>query len=100
MNKLVTYIKEAMAEMKKVVWPTKKQTINYSIIVVALSIGTAVFFGFLDYVFSNGLEALLDRPAEVPAAPAPTDAGVVEAPSFEVTEVDTDSVPSKDADAQ
>jgi len=38
--------------MKKVVWPTKKQTTTYSLIVVGMSIGVAIFFGVLDYAFN------------------------------------------------
>ncbi len=45
--------------MKKVVWPTRAQAINYTVLVVALSLGIALFFGFLDYIFSLGLEQLI-----------------------------------------
>lgn len=57
--KLTAYIKESVGEMKKVVWPTKKQTITYSIIVVVMAIGVAVFFAVLDYVFNWLLELLI-----------------------------------------
>ena len=45
--------------MKKVTWPTKKQTINYSIAVGVLSLGMAIFFGVLDYGFSIGIAELI-----------------------------------------
>lgn len=54
-NKLVQYIKDSVSELKKVTWPTKKQTTNYTIVVIALSLGIAVFFGILDYFFSMGI---------------------------------------------
>ncbi|MFZ2189180.1 MAG: preprotein translocase subunit SecE [Candidatus Magasanikiibacteriota bacterium] len=54
-EKIKDYFKGSISEMKKVVWPTKKQTTTYSIIVVGMSIGIAVFFGVLDYVFNLGL---------------------------------------------
>jgi len=59
MNKITEYFRGAIGEMKKVVWPTKKQTINYTLIVIAMSIGVALFFGILDYTFSLGLEQLI-----------------------------------------
>jgi len=59
MNKVTTYFREAIGEMKKVIWPTKKQTITYTIVVIALSIGIALFFGILDFGFSLGLQQLL-----------------------------------------
>lgn len=53
------YFKDAFHEMKRVVWPTKQQTKHYSIIVITLSIGLAVFFGILDYLFNIGLNILI-----------------------------------------
>lgn len=53
------YLIESVAEMKKVVWPNRQQTIQYTIVVIALSVGLAVFLGALDYVFSLGLEVLI-----------------------------------------
>jgi len=58
-NKLKEYLKGSLAEMKKVVWPTKKQTINYSIIVIAMSIGVAIFFSLLDYLFNYILSSVI-----------------------------------------
>ena len=53
------YFKGSLSEMKKVVWPSKKQTTTYSLIVIAMSIGVAIFFGFLDYIFNIGLEMFI-----------------------------------------
>ncbi|HRY36566.1 MAG TPA: preprotein translocase subunit SecE [Candidatus Magasanikbacteria bacterium] len=61
MDKLIQYFKDSYAEMKKVTWPTKKQTINYSALVIALSVGMAVFFSVLDYVFNLGLTKLITQ---------------------------------------
>lgn len=58
-NKAVTFIKEARVELKKVNWPTKQQTINYTLIVIGLSIGVALFLGGLDFIFSEVLKKLI-----------------------------------------
>lgn len=58
-NSISTYFRGAIAEMKKVVWPTKQQTIRYSSVVIALSVGMAIFFGLLDYIFNYLLDLLL-----------------------------------------
>jgi len=50
-NSIKNYFIGSYLELKKVTWPTKKQTINYSILVIALSLGTAIFFSVLDYIF-------------------------------------------------
>ncbi|PIZ94244.1 MAG: preprotein translocase subunit SecE [Candidatus Magasanikbacteria bacterium CG_4_10_14_0_2_um_filter_37_12] len=59
MKKIINYVKESISELKKVVWPTKKQTVTYSIVVVAMSIGVAIFFAILDYFFSRGIAILI-----------------------------------------
>ncbi len=56
---VLTYIKESTNELKKVQWLTKKQTINYTIAVFALSAGVAIFFALLDYVLNLGLDELI-----------------------------------------
>lgn len=55
LNAIKNYFVGAFQEMKKVTWPTKSQTINYSIMVIALSVGMALFFGVLDYIFNWGV---------------------------------------------
>jgi len=45
--------------MKKVTWPTKKETQNYTYLVIGISFAVAVFLGALDYVFTVGLEFLV-----------------------------------------
>ncbi len=59
MNKLTTYIKESIVEMKKVTWPTKKETYQYTVLIICISLGVALFLGLLDYGFSEGIKALL-----------------------------------------
>jgi preprotein translocase subunit SecE len=58
-NKAIDFIKEARVELKKVNWPTKQQTINYTLIVIGLSIAVALFLGGLDLVFSGFLKRLI-----------------------------------------
>lgn len=61
MSKITTYFKESAAELKKVTWPTKKETYNYTILVIGISLGVAIFLGLLDYIFTQGFQALLTR---------------------------------------
>ena len=55
------YLLGSYAEMKKVTWPTKQQTINYSLVVIGLSIFLAVFFAVLDNIFSFGISKIITR---------------------------------------
>jgi preprotein translocase subunit SecE len=50
---MIQYLKEVRAEMKHVSWPTRKQTIVYTVVVIGISLATAVYLGLLDYVFSG-----------------------------------------------
>lgn len=52
LNKLVNYIKETRIEMKAVRWPTRKQAINYTLLVIGVSVGVALFLGSFDILFA------------------------------------------------
>jgi len=57
--KIIEFLKETKAELKQVTWPTKNQTIAFTILVIAISIVVAYFLGFFDLIFTKGLEKLL-----------------------------------------
>ena len=59
MSRLITYFKETKAEMKHVSWPTRKQAIMYTIVVIIISLGTSAYLGFFDYVFSTLLKLVI-----------------------------------------
>ena len=46
-------IKEIYAELGRVTWPTKEETIRLSIIVVSISIVIGLFLGVIDMAFSK-----------------------------------------------
>ena len=56
---IVQFLKEAKVEAKKVAWPSKKQVVRHSIVVVALSLFVAVILGAFDFVFTLFLERFL-----------------------------------------
>ncbi|MDB5259199.1 MAG: Protein translocase complex, SecE/Sec61-gamma subunit [Candidatus Taylorbacteria bacterium] len=56
--KITDYISETKVEMSHVTWPTRKQAIAYSILVVLISVGIAAFLGVFDYIFSKLLTLL------------------------------------------
>lgn len=55
----VTYIKDTLAELKLVSWPSRKKTVQLSAIVVAVSLIMAFYVGALDFGFTNLLKTLL-----------------------------------------
>lgn len=52
MSTLINYIKDSRGELSRVTWPTKKQAISFTVIVILVSVFTAFFLGFFDYIFS------------------------------------------------
>jgi len=61
LNKIVNYFRESKIELKKVVWPTKKETVKHTLLVIGISVGVGVLFAVLDYAFTIGLEQLITR---------------------------------------
>lgn len=51
-NRIARYIRETRAELRKVVWPTREEAINLTIIVVAAILAMSVFLGAIDYVLT------------------------------------------------
>lgn len=52
MNKILAYFRDVRAELSKVSWPSRKQTIEYTLVVIGLSLAIGVFLGVLDYGFT------------------------------------------------
>lgn len=52
-NRLIKYLIDSRTELKKVTWPTKKETTKLTLIVLGVSIFTAAFLGFLDFGFDE-----------------------------------------------
>ena len=59
MSKVTEYFKETKGELKHVIWPTKRQALFYTLIVIVLSVLIAYFLGIFDFIFSKGLEKIV-----------------------------------------
>ncbi len=55
----IGYFREVARELKKVSWPSKKQTINKTELVIAVSILLAAYLGGLDFIFQQLTETLI-----------------------------------------
>jgi len=54
-SKINNFIKEAIAELKKVIWPTQKDLKNSTIVVITTIIIASIFIGLVDIFFSQAL---------------------------------------------
>lgn len=58
-DKITTFFKEARVELKKVVWPTRKEVGKGTLIVIFVSIATAIFLGVLDLMFGGIIKTII-----------------------------------------
>lgn len=54
-NKISNFIKESIAELKKVIWPTKKDLKSSTIVVITTIIIASIFIGLIDIFFTKAL---------------------------------------------
>jgi preprotein translocase subunit SecE len=55
----VTFLQEVWAELKKVHWPSRKETYAATAVVLVVIIIVAVFLGTMDFALSNVIQAIL-----------------------------------------
>lgn len=53
------WFRDMKSELKKVQWPTRKQTINNTLIVIACVIVVGIFIGLFDLVAQEGIKFLI-----------------------------------------
>jgi preprotein translocase subunit SecE len=57
--KIIQFIKEARVELKKVSWPTRKELVDSTKVVLVTSFLLAAFIGLIDLFLSQLITALL-----------------------------------------
>ena len=55
------FLKEAYAELKRVNWPTRQQTLRLTLIVLGTSLVVGAYIGLLDSTLTKLMEKLLVR---------------------------------------
>ena len=60
-QRAIVFLGEAITEAKKVVWPTRRETIQMTLIVFVLVVIMAIFLAFIDIGFSYIINLLLGR---------------------------------------
>ena len=60
-NRVMHYFRETRAELRKVVWPTREEAINLTIVVVVTIVAMSAFFGVIDYLLTGLFRFLLAR---------------------------------------
>jgi preprotein translocase subunit SecE len=59
LSRISKFLKEVRAELKKVTWPSRNDTIKYTLIVIGASLVVAAFLGGLDFLFTWALQKFI-----------------------------------------
>lgn len=58
MEKIKKFLKEVVAELRKVTWPTKDELIGSTIVTIIVSLIVAIFIGIVDRILTLGVRAI------------------------------------------
>jgi preprotein translocase subunit SecE len=52
-NRITRFFRETVGELRKVTWPTRKEAINLTIVVLIVIALMSAFLGVLDFIYSQ-----------------------------------------------
>jgi preprotein translocase subunit SecE len=58
-NVIIRYLRETWFELRKVSWPTRREALNLTIIVIVVTSFLAIVLGLMDWLFSSGFGLIL-----------------------------------------
>ena len=58
-QRIKKFFTESWTELRHVNWPTRKEAIRLTSVVIGMSLGLAVFLGVFDYLFTTILKAAI-----------------------------------------
>jgi len=56
----IGFIRDVRSELRKVAWPTSRETVNLTVVVIALSVAMGVFLGGGDFIFQKQYRNLIE----------------------------------------
>lgn len=56
---MLTFLGQVKTELYNVTWPTRKQVVRLTLIVIVISLLVGVYLGIVDYLFTRLLELAL-----------------------------------------
>ena len=57
----VRFVGDALAELRRVTWPTREETIRLSIMVISVAVVVGALLGLIDLAFARVFDQLLGR---------------------------------------
>ncbi len=60
-NRLARFWRETVAELRKVVWPTRDQATNLTVIVIVTVLAMSAFLGVIDLMLTRIIQLIIAR---------------------------------------
>jgi len=57
-SRFALFLRQVIVELRKVIWPTRKELITYTTVVIIFVVIIAAIVAVLDYVFTMGVLAI------------------------------------------
>ena len=57
----IEYIKESKGELAHITWPTRRQAITFTVLVIVLSVLTSFYLGAFDTLFTTLIKKFIVR---------------------------------------
>ena len=61
MPNILSFLKEVREELAKVAWPTREQTIRYTVLVIIVAVAVGIFLGGLDFILTKVTALILEN---------------------------------------
>lgn len=61
MPNIFNFLNEVKDELAKVAWPTREQTLRYTVLVIIVTLAVGVFLGGLDYILTAVTAFILEN---------------------------------------
>lgn len=58
-NRLVRYFRDTRSELRKVVWPSRREALNLTMVVLAVVVAMSLVLGLLDYIFAQAFALVI-----------------------------------------
>lgn len=58
----IEFVKEAWQELKKVHWPTRKETQSATVVVLVAVVVVSIYLGLVDFALSYAMQYIMSQP--------------------------------------
>ena len=60
-SRLGVFLRQVGAELRRVIWPTRRQVVNYSIVLLVFVVIMGLYIAGLDFIFTEGVLFVFGR---------------------------------------